>query len=311
MLHRTPPIAAGLDARTARGHTYYLQIGPYHVSVESPFTLVRDWVATHYAHQLLDPPTPFPDFRVRISPGSGLRRFVHQQAIFDLDGQRAFKPLPRNQAYALFEWGLNYAIAQHAHHFLMLHAAVVEKGGRAIIMPGQPGSGKSTLCAALLGEGWRLLSDEFALLSPENGLLTALPRPVSIKNAAIDLIRKRMPEAVIGPIATDTAKGTVAHLKAPLDSVRRAAERAAPAWLVFPEYDSGASETVLAPLSKGRSLLAAAESSFNYDVLAVRGFETVADLVDRCDCYTLTYQDLDEALARIDELTAAPPPSGT
>jgi len=268
---------------------------------------VREWVTTHYGDQLIDRPTPFPDFRVRISHGSGLRRFFRQQAIFDLDGQRAFKPLPTNQAYALFEWGLNYAIAQHAHHYLMLHAAVVEKGGGAIIMPGQPGSGKSTLCAALLGEGWRLLSDEFALLSPEDGLLTPLPRPVSIKNAAIDLIRQRMPDAVIGPIATDTAKGTVAHLKAPVDSVRRADERATPAWLVFPEYDSAASETVLEPLSKGRSLMAAAESSFNYDVLGVTGFETVADLVDRCDCYTLTYHDLDEALARIEAMTAASP----
>ena len=211
------------------------------------------------------------------------------------------------QALGLAEWGLNYAIAQHAHQYLMLHAAVVERDGRTIIMPGQPGSGKSTLCAALLGQGWRLLSDEFALLSPEDGQLTPLPRPVSIKNAAIDLIRTRMPDAVIGPIATDTAKGTVAHLKAPLDSVRRADERATPAWLVFPEYDAAASETVLAPLSKGRSLMAAAESSFNYDVLGVTGFETVADLVDRCDCYTLTYHDLDEALARIADLTAASP----
>jgi hypothetical protein len=189
----------------------------------------------------------------------------------------------------------------------MLHAAVVEQGGRALIMPGQPGSGKSTLCAALLGEGWRLLSDEFALLSPADGLLTPLPRPVSIKNAAIDLIRERIPHALIGPIATDTAKGTVAPLKAPEDSVRRADERTMPAWLVFPEYDSGTSETVLAPLSKGRSLLAAAESSFNYNMLGVTGFETVADLVDRCECYTLTYHDLDDALRRLTGLTGRSP----
>jgi hypothetical protein len=249
----------------------------------------------------------FVDFRIRLSAPINPRRWLRPQVRFFLDGHCPFKPLPRDHVYAFFEWGLNYAIAQHAHHYLMLHAAVVEKGGGAIIMPGQPGSGKSTLCAALLGEGWRLLSDEFALLSPEDGLLTPLPRPVSIKNAAIDLIRQRMPDATIGPIATDTAKGTVAHLKAPLDSVRRADERAKPAWLVFPEYDSAASETVLEPLSKGRSLMAAAESSFNYDVLGVTGFETVADLVDRCDCYTLTYHDLDQALARIEAMTAASP----
>jgi hypothetical protein len=269
--------------------------------------LAGEWIKIHYSGQIEQHPALFPDFRVCLSAPRSHRRWLRPQVLFRLDGNLPFKPLPRSQAFALFEWGLNYAIAQHAHHYLMLHAAVVEKGGRAIIMPGQPGSGKSTVCAALLGEGWRLLSDEFALLSPENGLLTPLPRPVSIKNAAIDLIRRRMPDAIIGPIATDTAKGTVAHLKAPLDSVRRSDERATPAWLVFPEYDSAASETVLKPLSKGRSLMAAAESSFNYDVLGVTGFETVADLVDRCDCYTLTYHDLDEALARIEAMTAASP----
>jgi hypothetical protein len=300
-------IAPATSSPPAHRDTLQVQVGPYCVSIDSPLAFVREWVATHYSAQLLETPTQFADFRIRISPAGGARRFIRRQAIFDLDGQRAFKPLPENQAYALFEWGLNYAIAQHGHHFLMLHAAVVEKNGRALIMPGQPGSGKSTLCAALLGEGWRLLSDEFALVSPEDGLLTPLPRPVSIKNAAIDLIRERMPDALIGPIATDTAKGTVAHLKAPVDSVRRAHERAVPAWLVFPEYDSAATETVLAALSKGRSLLAAAESSFNYNMLGVTGFEAVADLADRCECHTLTYHDLDEALQRIRDLTAPLP----
>jgi NifU-like protein involved in Fe-S cluster formation len=42
-------------------------------------------------------------------------------------------------------------------------------------------------------------------------------------------------------------------------------------------------------------------------VLGVTGFKTVADLVDRCDCYTLTYHNLHEALARIREVTAASP----
>jgi HprK-related kinase A len=284
-----------------------LRIGPFLANLQTSLDNVARWVSTHYGDQLEPVASAFVDFHVRVSAPRSHRRWFRPQAQFLLDGHTPFRPLPRQHAFAFFEWGLNHAIAQHAHQYLMLHAAVVEKGGGAIIMPGQPGSGKSTLCAALLGEGWRLLSDEFALLSPEDGLLTPLPRPVSIKNAAIDLIRQRMPDAVIGPITTDTAKGTVAHLKAPLDSFRRADERASPAWLVFPEYDSAAAETVLEPLSKGRSLMAAAESSFNYDVLGVTGFDTVADLVDRCDCYTLTYHDLDEALARIDAMTAASP----
>jgi hypothetical protein len=281
-----------------------VHVGPFSVSLcAHPESVVR-WVRTHYGDGVAAIGADFADFHVRIASPRSHRRWFRKQVRFYLDGQSLFKPLPYDQAFALFEWGLNYCIAQFAHHYLMLHAAVVEKHGRAIVMPGTPGSGKSTLCAGLLSEGYRLLSDEFALVSPEDILLTPLPRPVNLKNAAIDLIRRRMPDALIGPMAPDTNKGTVAHLKAPEDSVRRSAERAAPAWIVFPSYDAEAEATALEPLSKGRSLMALAESSFNYSILGAEGFRTAADLVDRCECYTLTYSDLDEALAALNGLTA-------
>jgi hypothetical protein len=43
---------------------------------------------------------------------------------------------------------------------------VLERGGRALLLPAPSGSGKSTLCAGLAFNGWRLLSDELALLDP-------------------------------------------------------------------------------------------------------------------------------------------------
>ena len=69
------------------------------------------------------------------------------------------------QGFAMFEWGLNWVVANHAHQFAIVHAAAVEKDGRGFIFPGAPGSGKSTLCAALVSRGWRLLSDEMAMIS--------------------------------------------------------------------------------------------------------------------------------------------------
>src|SRR3546814_969352 len=53
--------------------------------------------------------------------------------------------------------------------FLIIHAAALEKSGRAAILPGAPGSGKSTLTAYLVHNGWRLLSDELALISLQHG----------------------------------------------------------------------------------------------------------------------------------------------
>ncbi len=45
-----------------------------------------------------------------------------------------------------------------------LHAAAVSDGGRAMLLAGQGGSGKSTLCYALVRAGWRLIADDVSFL---------------------------------------------------------------------------------------------------------------------------------------------------
>jgi HprK-related kinase A len=281
-----------------------IEIGPFLVRLRSRLPAVASAIALHYVAQLRAPDTPFCDFHVRLDPSRGLRRWWRPQARFYLDETSPFKPLPLSQAYPLFEWGLNWCIAQHGHRFLMIHAAVVERDGAALILPGAPGSGKSTLCAGLSLSGWRLLSDEFALIALDTGQATPLPRPVSLKNAAIGVIRERFPSAVLGVETHDTTKGTVAHLKPPPAAVQRAGDTALPAWIVFPEFQPGTPDR-LEPLPKGQALLRLADSSFNYSILGARGFETGADLVDGCGCYQMNYSDLDASLGLLDGLTGS------
>src|SRR5262245_23870593 len=152
------------------------------------------------------------------------------------------------------EWGLNWCICSHAHQFLIFHSAVVEKAGRAAILAGPPGSGKSTLCAALLGRGWRLLSDELALLEPVRGCLLPVPRPVALKGASIGLIEGLLPRPRIGRVFAPTHKGTLAHLRPPTAAVERQAEPALPGWVVFPTH-SDAAETQLVPVRKAAGFL--------------------------------------------------------
>ncbi len=104
--------------------------------------------------------------------------------------------MPLGHAMPLLEWALNWCISTDAHQFLIVHAAAIERNGLAVVLPAPPGSGKSTLCAALIHRGWRLLSDELALLSLVDGTLHALARPVSLKNRSIDVMSEYAREAV-------------------------------------------------------------------------------------------------------------------
>ncbi len=263
--------------------------------IRSPLPNVGEGVRLMYGGFPLADEAQFADFHIRVGPPAGLRRWVRPQVLFSHDGYVPFKPLPAAHGYALLEWGLNWCISSHCPQFLTLHAGVIEKDGQAAILPAPPGSGKSTLCAALVQRGWRLLSDELALISRTDGLLVPIARPVNLKNRSIDIIRAFEPSAVIGEPAYDTSKGTVAHMRAPAESVSRIDEPARPAWVVFPRYESD-HPTHLDPIPRGEAFMQLVESAFNYSALGAEGFRVLSDVVGQCDCYQFTYSSLDEAV---------------
>ncbi len=289
---------AGLEPRelahALAGQGIVLRTGRFAARVRSPLPQVAEGIGLMYADYPIDTGECFADFHIHLGHG---RRWPRPQVRFDHDGVAPFKPLPAAQAYPMFEWVLNWCVSSRAHRYLVIHAAVLERpGGGAVVMPAPPGSGKSTLCAALAARGWRLLSDELALLDPADGLLLPLPRPISLKNGSIDVIRRFAPQAVLSRPVEDTGKGTVAHVRAPRPSVARAGERAAPAWIVFPRYGAGA-VTSLAPLAPARAFMRVAENAFNYSLLGARGFHALAAMMEQCAAFEFNYSELDEALA--------------
>jgi len=278
------------------------KIGHFNVRLISPIKGVVEHLANLYAaYELLDE-DEFVDFHVELKSPSKLRRNLRPQVNFFFDGFAPFKPLPYIQAAAMFEWGLNWCIASYSNQYLIIHAAVVERNGQAFIFPGTPGSGKSTLCAALVCSGWRLLSDEMTLLSTSDGQIYPVPRPISLKNQSIDVIQKFSPGVVFGQVVNDTIKGTVGHLSPPELSVQSGAKPAQPAKLIFPKYKQ-ASETELTSVSKGSAMLRAAEDCFNYSVLGTQGFDSLGDLIRKCDCYEFNYSCLDDAIALFTDLS--------
>ncbi len=239
----------------------------------------------------------FVDFHLVLRP-SGLLGLATGRAEILIDGHRAFGTFPRRAALPHMEWAFNWWVYHYAHRFLIIHAAVVDRAGRAVLLSAPPGSGKSTLCAALVSRGWRLLSDEHALIRPEDGRLRGTARPISLKNESIDVVTRFAPESVIGPRTRATQKGTVAHLRAPTDSVSRIDEASKPRWIVFPKYIPG-SNTQITPVPKARAFMELAINAFNYRIMGSEGFETLAGAIEACDCYALTFSDLDEAIAAL------------
>lgn len=288
--------------RQLAGKGLWLRTGPFSLRVRSSIPSVVEGLLQLYGQfEVRSPHEAFADFHVSVNPPRGLRRWVRRQACFAFDDLPPFKPLPYDQAFPMLEWGLNWCVSTQAHQYLIIHAGAVEKNGRAAILPAPPGSGKSTLTAALMLSGWRLLSDELTLIDRKTGLIHALPRPVSLKNESIDIIRAFSEAAFINRPSHDTLKGTVAHLRPLRDSVLRQHEPARPGWVIFPRWQAKAA-TVLEPRSRAQTFMYLAENAFNYSHLGADGFRTGCQLIDQVDCHDFTYSRLDEAVALFDRL---------
>jgi HprK-related kinase A len=288
--------------RQLAGPGVWLRTGPFSLRLQSRMPFVAEGLAELYGQfEVRSPHEAFADFHVSINPPAGRGGWLRPQAAFSFDGMQPFKPLPRDQAFPMLEWGLNWCVSTQAHQYLIIHAAVVEKNGLAAILPAPPGSGKSTLAAGLVLSGWRLLSDELTLIDRRTGLIQPLPRPVSLKNKSIDVIRQFAPDVHINRASHDTVKGTVAHMRPPRDSVRRQHETARPGWVIFPKWEAGVAAT-LTPRSQAQTFMFLAQNAFNYSHLGADGFRVGTALIDQTDCYDFHYSALDEAIATFDRL---------
>lgn len=280
--------------------TLRLRVGPYNYYLHTDLPQVAEGISNLYANFPTVTSESFIDYNITMQRGnifSRLRKQVH----FLFDNQHSFAPIPTAQAYAFMEWGMNWCVSMHANEYLKLHAAVVARDGLGIIMPGVPGAGKSTLCAAMGLSGWRVLSDEHALIPPGTAEIVPLSRPVSLKNESIPLIKSFASSAVFGPASKDTHKGTVAHMKADLTADSHD-EKTVPAHIMlFPQYSKDAPQQ-LTPRLRSTSFVLAAYHSFNYSLLGERGFTAMQTLIDNVECYDLVYNDLEWAIRAVNEL---------
>lgn len=277
-----------------------VRIPPFTFHISSSIPIVAEGVAAVYGdYESPDEKESCADFHVSVAR---VGHFVNPRCAFELDGERPFTPLAVGEAFAFLEWGMNWCVTGYAHRYLTLHSAVLERNGRVVLLPAPPGSGKSTLCAALSRSGWRLFSDEMALIDIDNGLVHPFPRPISLKNRSIELMRSRYPEARFSPMAHDTLKGTVAHMAAPSSAIDHAYRLAPAGWIVFPRYRAGApAELVGRP--KAATAMHLAENSFNFTVHGKAGLHRISQLVNSCLCFDFAYGDLDEAIGVFERLS--------
>jgi len=278
-----------------------LDLGAATIRIRSDVPDLEGLLQTLYGSYRVEDGLELFDVTVKLRRAGGLRRLFRPQVELLVDAAIEFEPFPLDTPVPLLEWGVNYALASRLCCYLLLHSGVVERHGRTVLLPAMPGSGKSTLTAALALRGFRLLSDEFGVVRLSDSQLLPMLRPIALKNESIDVIARFAPQAVIGPRCHKTHKGTVAHLAPQLAHVDACHETAAPALIIFPRHDPSIA-LEMEPVPRARAFARLAVNSFNYEILGPDGFDALGKVVQASTCYQLRYRDLDRAVEAITEL---------
>lgn len=278
-----------------------LDLGAFSVRIRSRCPEIAGLLQSVYPHFPFELATGFVDATVDLFPASGLRRWVRAQAFVEIDGIDPFGPIPRDELLPHFEWAVNWAFANMMSTHLLLHSGTVEIDGRGVLLIAQPGSGKSTLTAGLIGRGARLLSDEFGVLRLSDGMLLPIIKPIALKNQSIETLRAWSPDCRMGPTFPNTRKGHLAHMAAPMSAVSRVREPARPRLVIFPQFRQGGVRSLL-QVAPARAFMEIGINSFNYDLLRASGFKAVSSLVEQCAFYRFEYASLRDAVDTVFEL---------
>jgi serine kinase of HPr protein (carbohydrate metabolism regulator) len=106
----------------------------------------------------------------------------------------------------LFELDLYQQAAERAPAGWLLHAATLERDGRAYVFAGPSGAGKTSLTLGLMARGWRLVTEEMTLVDRELKV-RGLARPIHATRASeLPAIWHTLDYPIRG-----TAKNVLAH----------------------------------------------------------------------------------------------------
>nr|WP_281500842.1 HprK-related kinase A [Kordiimonas marina] len=285
-----------------RRGTLVLHLGPFAMQLKADSRALLAFLLSMYGacHATLEAGV-LADFSLHVRAPNMIRRFVRRQITPDPGFYFPTVPLPRPMAPLALEMGMNLAVALQCFRFAIYHAGVVADERGAIAISAFSGGGKSTLTAALMEEGFRLLSDEFAIMGLDEPGLYPYPRPVSLKNASVEIVRAFAGAEEMSTTLTGTPKGDIGYRRARPHELEMMHEPAMPKLLLFPQFSLDA-EPRAEKVEPGDAVMRFIAGSPNYHALGEAAFGSLMAFADSVAAYDLHYGNTADSIALVKDL---------
>ncbi len=117
-----------------------------------------------------------------------------------------------SQSLLTIECDVLQFILEHASEQLCVHAALLTRSGKGVVIVGPSFAGKSTLATGLWQSGWTLMADDLCLLDTRTLSATPAPRRVSLRTESRPIVGEKLWNDVQRtPSFMHTAKGLYFH----------------------------------------------------------------------------------------------------
>lgn len=206
--------------------------------------------------------------------------------IIQRDGTSLGSPVRIDDLFVALTTDLNACAIASRPSRLILHSGAVSIRGRAILLPGISGAGKTTLTAALLSVGCDYLTDEAASVDLDTLMVEPYAKPLSLDRSSCNALDIDASEW--------TGRGVVPpsffHRLNPPTAAKAAV-------IVFPRFEPGVRSS-MKPLTRAEALVELANNSFNFVHHGSEWLDGMARLVRSCTCWRFITGDVRDA-ARI------------
>jgi len=168
------------------------------------------------------------------------------------------------------------------------HAAAVARDGRAALLLGRSGDGKSTLTATLVRRGWEYATDEQVTLGDDDRFVVPYPRPLTLRRGVWHLF----------PGIGDDAGGD--DYRRVETSLAELGGRAAfgpqePAVIIAPRFQATASNTIEPFADAADVVQFLASCCHDLERTGIRGCAALVHLASTCTAHHLRFSDVDVA----------------
>jgi len=219
---------------------------------------------------------PGVDFPTRMQPPAPYRNLV------ELEG-------PANTIASQLLAYVDFHLADRSDSGLYLHSACLETDGKAVLMPGSTGQGKTTLTYFLSKNGFRYMSDEAAFIPLGSLECIGFPRPIHLKpNGVCEPETSQTTHILEIEIATDQSFGQLLDYEF-LNPVNIGSSFPVKS-IIFPAYQEGR-KLSLKKLSTINATFELAQCLINARNLVYNGFPEIQRLTKSVPCYRMEYAD--------------------